>query len=110
MSRPNIYFTVGAYVSMYIVIDLLPTYFSSAINKDKYNILREIMDDSNAPKIINRRKDMKFADRDSMNKVFRVIFKMSRAIFVSVIYYFIPFALFYVSMYYNWIITHQSIQ
>ena len=55
-------------------------------------------DEANAPKIVNRNKDIKFSERSCCNKMQRFTFKTMRGIYISVTYYFNPFLFLYLHM------------
>ena len=49
-----------------------------------------------APKITRKGKDIKFSERTFANKVARILYKIIRTFFVGVIYYFVPFTVFFI--------------
>ena len=56
----------------------------------KGNKLKEIM--HHAPKCVKAGDDIKFSERTLFHKVARILYKVLRAFYVSVIFYFIPFS------------------
>lgn len=43
----------------------------------------------------NRGRDIKFKNRSLFHKIARVVYKFMRSIYVSVIFYFVPFYIFF---------------
>ena len=74
-------------------MDIKNLYFESL----KTNKLKEII--HHAPKIIVKGKDIKFSDRSCYHKGARIIYKILRYFYASVIFYFLPFSMFFIQFY-----------
>ena len=51
------------------------------------------------PKVQNRGKDMHFGDRSTFHKVARIIYKVNRSLYVSIVFYFVPFFVLFLNLY-----------
>jgi hypothetical protein len=71
-------------------MDIKNLYFESL----KSNKLKEIM--HHPPKIIVKGKDIKFSERSCYHKCARILYKILRSFYASVIFYFVPFSVFYI--------------
>lgn len=80
------------FVALEAILELPMLYFESLID----NKLKVIMHD--LPVVEKRGRDIKMSDRSCYHKVARVIYRMYRAVYVSAIYYFIPYAV----IFYQW--------
>lgn len=76
-------------MALHVVMDIKNLYFESL----KTNKLKEII--HHAPKIIIKGKDIKFSERSCYHKCARIIYKGLRAIYASLIFYFLPFSIFF---------------
>ena len=52
------------------------------------------------PAIVNRGRDIPFSTRSLPNKIARLIYRFFRLIYVSVIFYFTPFGVLFLTYYY----------
>jgi hypothetical protein len=50
-------------------------------------------------KIKNRGRNIRFEDRSATHKIFRVIYRTFRNIYVSLIFYFVPYFVLFLSFY-----------
>jgi hypothetical protein len=90
-SKPNVFFTVGSYLTVALLINLSAIYYSKTIGADASCVLNQIMGAECALSITTKSSHLKFADRSCSNKVQRVVYKGLRAIYASLIFYFVPF-------------------
>jgi hypothetical protein len=80
-------------VALEVIMEISNMYFESL----KGNKLKEIM--HHPPKCVRAGKEIKFSERSVFHKFARLLYKVLRAFYVSVIFYFIPFSV----MYLQWI-------
>jgi hypothetical protein len=66
-------------------------YLENSILKDRQYCLKDILLDENAPAITMRNYNIRFEDREPWHKCARIVYKVMRGIYVSVIFYFVPF-------------------
>ena len=98
-TRINVYFAIISYVTV-DMISQFGTFYYNSIRSDYNNVLFDVFQEKHRPRIINYRRDMK-GKKKSCNMHFqRLVFKISRGIFVTCFFYFVP--LFY-------IFYHQSL-
>ena len=90
-SRVNVYFAIGSFVTLSVLVDLQKFYFVHVIDSDPHNKLKEVYNESNRPQITNWNHTITFNKRPLVHKWFRIVYKFARLIYVSMIYYFIPF-------------------
>ena len=77
------------FVALEIIMEVSNLYFESLID----NKLRKIM--HHAPKLETKGRDIKFRDRTLFHKLGRILYKILRSIYVSLVFYFVPFAVLY---------------
>ena len=90
-SKPNVFFTVGSYLTVGLLISLSEIYYSKTIGVDRTCVFNKIMDANHALMVVNKSSDIKWADRTLISKIQRVLYKFLRAIYASLIFYFVPF-------------------
>lgn len=91
-TRATVFFTMTCYTTVVILCEM-PNFYYEALCEDKTNVLLEVFNDDNIPRVKNFNRTTKFANRPSLvNKVQRVCFKWCRLVFVTVIYYWVPFS------------------
>lgn len=86
----NIQYCIVYFVALHVIMDIKNLYFESL----KTNKLKEVM--HNAPKIIIKGKDIKFSKRSCYHKGARILYKGLRSFYASVIYYFVPYSVFFI--------------
>ena len=79
-----------SYLTVDTVILIGPAYYYSLVI-DKQNMLLEVFDEQNAPKIKYRAKDQKHLGKAWYVRLERFVYKVVRGFYVSVIYYFTPY-------------------
>jgi len=95
-SRSTVYFTIGAYITLEVLICLQTFYYKFVIAGDaNHNRLKDVYNDENQPKITRWNRTIDFNKRSCKHKIFRVWYKIIRGLYVSVIYYFVPFLFLY---------------
>jgi hypothetical protein len=77
------------FVALEVVMEISKMYFEAL----KSNKLKEMM--HHRPHYEKRGRDIKFSDRNLFHKIARVVYKVLRALYVSVIFYFVPFIVMY---------------
>ena len=77
------------FVALEIIMEVSNLYFESLMN----NKLKVIM--HHAPKLETKGSDIKFMERSLFHKLARMIYKFIRCLYVSVVFYFVPFAVLY---------------
>ena len=91
INRPDVYSCIAIYVTITVLIELQWMYFDTMMSLDQDNILFQVFDAENLPKITNRNKDMKFSDRIMKWKFARITYKFLRGFYVTFIFYWTPF-------------------
>ena len=86
------------FVALEVIMEISNMYFESL----KGNKLKEIM--HHAPKCVKSGKDIKFSERTLFHKGARILYKVLRSFYVSVIFYFVPFSV----MYLQWITVPET--
>jgi hypothetical protein len=81
------------FVALEVIMEISNMYFESL----KSNKLKEIM--HHAPTQVKSGKDIHFSERSCFHKFGRILYKVLRCFYVSVIFYFVPFTV----MYLQWI-------
>ena len=94
-SRITVYFTIGSYITLEILFLMQKMYFNKNIMMDRSNYLKDVLLDQNAPKITWRDCNNKFQDRSFFHKFARINYCMFRGLYVSVLFYFVPFMFLY---------------
>jgi hypothetical protein len=77
------------FVALEVIMEVSSLYYESLL----HNKLTKIV--HHPPKITNFNRDIVFADRSCFHKFARVFFKIFRAFYVGVIYYYIPFVIIF---------------
>ena len=77
------------FVALEIIMEVSNLYFESLMN----NKLKVIM--HHPPKLEKRGVDIQFNERSLFHKAARMIYKFIRCIYVSFVFYFVPFAVLY---------------
>lgn len=90
-SKTNVFFTVGSYLTVALLISISKIYYSKTIGADSACVLNNIMEKDCALYVEHKSSSIKFADRAFLNKIQRVVYKGLRAIYASLIFYFVPF-------------------
>jgi len=96
----SIQYCIMYFVAINIVMNIPNLYFNSL----KQNPLKKVVKPENRPEANIRGEDIKFWERSCFHKVARVIYKFFRAIYVGVIFYFIPFSVMWV----QWITSNEG--
>ena len=76
-------------------MELPKMYFEALLD----NPLREIMHHN--PTRVNRGKDIPFSSRSCFHKMARVVYKVTRSFYVSVVFYFVPFFVIVLNTFYS---------
>ena len=95
-TRINVYFTIVSYVTIKMISEIGKFYYN-CIKGDKNNVLLGVFQEQHRPRIVNYRRDMNGKKKSCNMRFQRLVFKMSRGIFVTCLFYFVP--VFYI--YYN---------
>ena len=77
------------FVALEVIMEISNMYFESL----KSNKLKEIM--HHAPKYVKCGHEIKFTERSLFHKFARILYKVLRCFYVSVIFYFVPFSVLY---------------
>jgi hypothetical protein len=77
------------FVALEIIMEVSNLYFESLMN----NKLKAIM--HHPPELVVKGADIKFMQRSLFHKVARMIYKTIRCLYVSCVFYFVPFAVIY---------------
>jgi len=98
-SKSSVYYTLGSYFSMSIIVYLQKMYYNTKIASDHTMKLKDVFNDENLPKITwKSSKEGSWASRSFFNKVGRFIFKLIKGFYVSYIFYFLPFTFLLVQL------------
>ena len=79
------------FVSLHVVMELPKMYFDALTD----NPLKEIL--TTKVKVEKKGKDIKFGQRSCFHKVARAVYCMVRAIYVSVVFYFVPYYVLFIN-------------
>ena len=90
-SKANVYFTVGSYLTVSLLISLSDIYYSKTIGSDPTCVFNKVLDANHCLIVTNKSSSFKFGERSCSNKIQRVVYKCLRAIYASLIFYFVPF-------------------
>jgi len=77
------------FVALEVIMEVSSLYYESLMHNKLTQILHH------PPKISNHNRDLKFAERSVFHKFARIFFKAFRALYVGVIFYFVPFTVIY---------------
>ena len=91
INREEVYYCISVFVALTALIDLQWMFFDTMTGLDQQNVLFEVFEDDNQPKIENRNKDIKFSERPLKWKIARIIYKFFRGFYVTFIFYWTPF-------------------
>ena len=100
-SRVTVYFAISSYVALEILFLMQKMYFNKNILGDRLNLLKDVMLDCNAPRITQRSFNTFFKERSMFHKVARINYKFLRGIYVSVVFYFVPFMFLFIEHDFN---------
>ena len=78
------------FVALEVIIEFPKLYFEALVNGHLKQLLHH------PAKVFKRGNEIDFWERTSFHKVARVLYKILRCFYVSVIYYFIPYTMFFV--------------
>ena len=78
------------FVALKVIMEVSNLYFNSLMNLKFKEIIHQ------PPKVINRNRNLVFSDRSFFHKFARVFYKLVRGVYVSCIFYFIPFSVIFV--------------
>jgi hypothetical protein len=90
-SKTNVFGTVGSYLTVGLLINLSKIYYSKTVKQDPTNLVNGVFEYENAPLVFNKTKDMKYWERSALSKIGKVLYKGTRAVYASLIFYFVPF-------------------
>ena len=79
------------FVALEVIMELNKIYLESLTD----NTLKSVLHCH--PVVEKKSKDIKFSDRSCFHKVARIVYKTSRSIYVSIIFYFVPFYVIYLN-------------
>lgn len=100
-SKTNVFATVGSYLTVTLLINLSKIYYSKTVKQDPTNLVNGVFEYDNAPEVFNRTKDQKFWERSTLSKITKVLYKGTRAVYASLIFYFVPFLYIVVNQNYH---------
>jgi hypothetical protein len=75
------------FVALEVIMEVSNMYFEALMN----NKLKEVLHSHYAPKREKSIKDIVWKDRSCFHKVARILYKIIRCVYVSLIFYFVPF-------------------
>ena len=87
-TKTEVFECIHYFVSLEIVMELSKLY----VERLKDNKLKAVMEHHYPAK--NRGRDIEFKNRSLFHKTARIVYKFMRSIYVSVIFYFVPFYIF----------------
>jgi len=90
-SKASVYFTLGCYFTLSILIYLQKMYYSTKIAGNRHEVLQAVYLEENTPHVTWRDHKDTWASRSFLNKLLRFNYKLFYGFYVSFIYYFIPF-------------------
>jgi len=90
-SKGNVYLTIVSYLTVTLLVDLSSIYYQKTIGCDKLEILKEVFDEANQLEITRKTKNVSFSERTCFSKFGKVTYKICRAVYASLIFYFVPF-------------------
>jgi len=77
------------FVALEVIMEVSSLYYESLL----HNKLTKIV--HHPPAVTNFNRDMNFSDRSCFHKGARVFFKIIRALYVGIIYYYVPFVVLF---------------
>jgi len=90
-SKPNVYLTIVSYLTVTLLVDISSIYYQKTVGCNKLDILKEVFDDENLLEITNKTKNVVFSERSLFSKFAKLTYKLFRAVYASLIFYFVPF-------------------
>lgn len=84
------------FMALEIIVELPKVYFKSFSHD---NNVTQVLDEHLI--VTNKGSEMDFKKRDCLNKYLRILYKIFRGIYVSFVFYFIPFFVLAVQYYYH---------
>ena len=89
--QKSVEFALAEFIALHVIMEVPIMYLESLLD----NPLKEIM--HHHPHRVHRGRDIQFSDRSLFHKLARIIYKMLRAFYVSVIFYYVPFWVLFVN-------------
>jgi Flp pilus assembly protein protease CpaA len=89
--KGSVYYSLGCYFSMSILIYLQKMYYSTKIAGNRHEVLQAMYLEENTPQVVWRDSKNTWASRSFVNKLMRLNYKVLYGFYVSFIYYFTPF-------------------
>ena len=87
----NVKYCIMYFVMLEIILELTKMYLEAL--RDPY--MEEAL--HKHPKILKRGVDIKWSDRNCFHKIARFVYKCIRLVYCSVIFYFVPFSVYFIS-------------
>ena len=78
------------FVAMEVIVELTKLYLEAL----KDNHLEEVF--HKHPKIVQKGRDIKFSERSLFHKLARLLYKLTRCIYSSLVFYYAPFMVYFV--------------
>lgn len=91
--QKNVEYSIIHFVALEMIMELPGMYFMA----NNYHTLKEICHTHVEQAV--KGKDISFRERSPFHKCARLVYKMVRLIYVTVIYYFIPFGVLFLTFY-----------
>ena len=79
------------FVALEVIMEIPKIYVESFTDKSLQSVVH------NSVHIENKGKDISFWDRSLYHKLARIVYKVSRAFYVSIIFYFVPFMTIFIN-------------
>lgn len=91
--QKNVEYSIIHFVALEMIMELPSMYFMA----NNYHKMKEICHAHVEQAVIG--KDIQFSKRSMFHKIARVVYKVTRLIYVAIIYYFIPFGILFLTFY-----------
>jgi len=91
--QTTVEFCIIYFVSLKVIMEVSNLYFHSLMDLKFKGIIKQ------PPKVVNRNRNLVFGDRSAFHQIARVFYKLVRGLYVSCVFYFVPFSVIFVQFF-----------
>mmetsp|Transcript_12164 Transcript_12164/g.20502 ORF Transcript_12164/g.20502 Transcript_12164/m.20502 type:complete len:120 (-) Transcript_12164:22-381(-) len=89
--KDTVDYCIVYFVALKVIMEMSKLYFEAQIDESAAEVIHH------HPKIKNRGRDISFSQRTLFHKFARLVYKVLRAFYCSVIFYFVPFFVWFIN-------------
>ena len=90
-SKPNVYLTIVSYITVNLLVDLSSIYYKKTVDSDQDDVAKNVFYEYDLLKYDSKDERNKYEDRSWFTTSSWLLYKFLRAMYASIVFYFVPF-------------------